>query len=150
MRVHALVASDAGGEKLARRQRQLIALLGLALRNGPLRYILAPPPQALASWRSMKVTTPQSLPDGDSSSAGINVSTAATMKAHSGRGQRQPRLGLVASHVSYLSVTAFPRDLFLAIDARNRQELVGLEARAADQRAVDIGDRQEFAGVRTA
>ncbi len=29
----------------------------------------------------MKVATPQSLPDGESSSAGMMVSTAATMKA---------------------------------------------------------------------
>ena len=42
----------------------------------------------------MKIATPQSLPDGESSSAGISVSTAATMKAASGGGQRDERLGV--------------------------------------------------------
>ena len=44
---------DAGGDEFGRRQRQLIALLRLAFEIGPARYILAPPPQALASWRSI-------------------------------------------------------------------------------------------------
>src|SRR5262249_50647790 len=35
-----------------------------------------------------------------------------------------------------------------AINARDRQELVRLEARAADQRAIDVGDVQQFLGVR--
>src|SRR5262245_32463293 len=33
------------------------------------------------------------------------------------------------------------------IDARDRQELVGLEAGAADQRAVDVGDAHQLLGV---
>src|SRR6516162_6789036 len=35
-----------------------------------------------------------------------------------------------------------------AINARDRQELVRLEARAADQRAIDVGDVQQLLGVR--
>src|SRR5215467_2614809 len=51
--------------------------------NGPERYIFAPPPQALASWRSMKVTQPHSEPDGESSSLGMKVSTTAVRNAAS-------------------------------------------------------------------
>jgi hypothetical protein len=54
---------------------------------------LAPPPQALPSCRSMKMATPQSLPEGVSASAGISVSTAAVMKGFQ-RGQRDEGLFL--------------------------------------------------------
>ena len=47
------------GKEFRGRERQLVALLRLALLKwARARYILAPPPQALASCRSMKVTTP--------------------------------------------------------------------------------------------
>src|SRR6185369_15469412 len=42
-----------------------------------------PAPKALASWRSIKLGTPHSLPEGDSSSFGIMVSEVAEKNATS-------------------------------------------------------------------
>src|SRR5206468_5634961 len=72
------------GEKFPRCERKLIALLGLAFvqRTAPIHFSAAAPgaPELAVN----KDATPQSLPEGESSSAGMRVSTAATMKAASG------------------------------------------------------------------
>src|SRR5262249_23923887 len=64
-------------EEFPRRERKLVTLLGLALmeRAASIHFVTATPGAA---------ATPQSLPEGESSSAGMSVSTAATVKAASG------------------------------------------------------------------